>query len=457
MQSTTTPPGLGRGHAVHPSQQAHPAQRAHPGRRAIGLGAALILVAGLGLAACGGEGEPGGGTASSPTEEVENGGQEAATLTPRIAYTYDGGIQVRDATSLELVADIELEGFNRLNPLDNGRDLMVTTDEGFRVLDLGVWQEAHGDHSHYYTADPVLTDQLFKAVKPVHVVAHDGNTALFDDDSGHVMVFESAEAEDADRELREFTTASPHHGVAVPLPDGTLVVSEGTEAERTGAQAIDVDDAVIATSSDCPGLHGEGVTAGEVVAFGCADGVLTYLDGEFGKIASPGGRISTLAATEDSPVALGNYTVEGDSTPRVALVDTAAGVITPLELPAAYGSNGFGRFEDGGAVVLGVDGKLHFIDVVSGAVTGSYQVVDPWELPAEAHGSDPIPRILVLDGMVYVTDTAGQAIHVVDPATGEIWKSVTLDVVPGEIQGVDGSAQAEHHHDHGDEDGHEDE
>jgi hypothetical protein len=334
---------------------------------------------------------------------------------------------------------------------------MVTTAAGFQVLDLGVWQVAHGDHAHYYAADPVLTDQIFEAVRPVHVVPHDGNTALFDDESGHVMVFESAEAEDPDRELREFTTTAPHHGVAVPLPDGTLVVSEGTEEDRTGALAVDTDDQVIASSDACPGLHGEGVAQGEVVVFGCADGVLMFRDGAFEKIASPAptGRVSTFSATEDSPVAVGNYTVEGDETPRVSLVDTAAGVITPLDLPAGYGSNGLGRLDGGDAVVLGTDGRLHVIDAVAGKVAASYPVVDPWELPQDAHGSDPIPRILVLEGMVYVTDVVSPAIHVVDPETGEIWKSVSLDVTPGEIQGVSGDAEAEHDHDHEEED-HED-
>ncbi|MDR0366686.1 MAG: hypothetical protein LBH68_07665 [Bifidobacteriaceae bacterium] len=398
-------------------------------------------------------------TASATTPAPSSDALETAAATPRIAYTYDGGIQVRDANTLELVADIKLDGLNRLNPVGDGRTLMVTTAAGaFQVLDMGVWASAHGDHSHYFAANPVLTDQVFAATRGVHVVSHDGNTTLFDDESGHVMVFESDEALDADRELREFTTTAPHHGVAVPLEDGVLVVSEGTSEARTGARAFDANDVEIAKSDDCPGLHGEGVTAGEVVVFGCSDGVLTYSEGAFKKIASPApaGRISTLSTTEESPIALGNYTVEGDTTPRVALIDTAAGTITPVELPTTYASSGLARTDDGAALVLGTDGQIHVIDVTTGTVTAAYPVVTPWELPAEAHGADPVPRILVLEGMIYVTDPATKTIHVVDPTNGSIWKSAELDVVPGELQGVSGEGAGEHHH-HDGEEGHEDE
>ncbi|MDR2380671.1 MAG: hypothetical protein LBE08_05775, partial [Bifidobacteriaceae bacterium] len=263
----------------------------------------------------------------------------------------------------------------------------------------------------------------------------------------------------ADREERHYTTTAPHHGVAVPLPDGTLVVSEGTSEARTGAQALDADDAVIATSSDCPDLHGEGVAAAEAVVFGCADGALVFKDGAFTKLTAPEprGRISTLYAVEESAVALGDYEVEGASENRlVALVNTAAGTISTVELPTAYyGFNDAARTEDGGAMVLGLDGVLYMIDVEAATVTAAYPVIAPYETPQT--WQEPAPKLLVLDGMVYITEPAAKKIHVVDPATGELWKSVDLDVVPGEIQGVSGDSEAEHDHDHEEDEGHEEE
>jgi hypothetical protein len=432
-----------------------PQSRFYPRSRATALllSAALGLV---GLTACGNQDPKNAGTsptASSTAHQAESDAAEVAALTPRIAYTYDGGIQVRDATTLELVKDLPLAGFNRINSVGNGRDLMVSTAGAFQVLDLGVWQSAHGDHAHYYAAEPILTDQKFTAQKPGHVVGHDGLTALFDDGTGQVSVFESAEAQDPDRELRTHTTPSAHHGVAVPLEDDVLVISEGTADGRTGALAVDGAGKTIAQSDQCPGLHGEGVAQGEAVAFGCADGALVYKDGKFTKLTAPApaGATSSLFATEASPVILGDYELEGQPNQTVALIDTAAGTIKPVALPSAYyGFNDMGRLDDGAGLVLGLDGKLHVIDVVSATVKASYPVLEPWTAPAE--WQDPAPKLLVLDGMVYITDPAGKAIHVVDPETGSIWKSVELDVVPLELQGVSGDAEGAHEHgEHGEE------
>lgn len=94
-------------------------------------------------------------------------GEEAAERTPRLAAAYDGGLLVLDGLTLELVADLELPGFNRLNPAGDGRHVLVSTtagdEPGFQVLDLGTWAEAHGDHAHYFTAEPELTDVVLPA------------------------------------------------------------------------------------------------------------------------------------------------------------------------------------------------------------------------------------------------------------------------------------------------------
>lgn len=127
--------------------------------------AVLALAVPLALTGCASTG-PGtaapAGTASSagaasPQDEAPRA-TEAQARTARLAVTYDGGVRVLDAQTLEEVGDIELAGFSRLNPAGDGRHLLVSTTGGFRVLDTGTWAEAHGDHAHFWTADPVLTD-----------------------------------------------------------------------------------------------------------------------------------------------------------------------------------------------------------------------------------------------------------------------------------------------------------
>ncbi|MFD6090544.1 hypothetical protein ACFWGN_00315 [Oerskovia sp. NPDC060338] len=155
--------------------------------RHLALGIALALPAAV-LAGCAtGEASPAASSDASEHDhdhdEHEEGGHgtEAATDTPRIALTYDGGIVVLDGTSLEQVADLPLDGFTRLNPAGDERHVIVSAGDAFRVLDLGTWGEPHGNHSHFYTSDPAFTKTEFAANHPGHVVRHAGRTVLFND------------------------------------------------------------------------------------------------------------------------------------------------------------------------------------------------------------------------------------------------------------------------------------
>jgi outer membrane protein assembly factor BamB len=379
-------------------------------------------------------------------DDAAGAATEAASVTPRLALTYDGGIQVLDATTLELEADIPLEGFNRLNAAGDGRHLFVSTTGGFQVLDGGAWAEPHGDHSHYFTTEPTLLDVTYEAEMPGHVVVHDGRTALFDDGTGEVTVLDSSAVVEEDTELREHTTPSAHHGVAVELADGSLLVSEGDEDARTGIRVLDADGNEIAASDECPGVHGEAMAEGETVVIGCEDGALIYADGEITKVSSPDeyGRIGNQAGSDVSPVVLGDYKSDPDAElerpTRVSLIDTTTGELTLVDLPSSYTFRSLARGDDGEALVLGTDGQIHVIDPATGELTASYPVIDEWEEPAE--WQEPRPAIFTLDGSAYVTDPATNTIYAVDIETGEVWNEATLDVTPNELSGISGAVEA---------------
>ncbi|UNX55840.1 hypothetical protein MF406_06295 [Georgenia sp. TF02-10] len=410
----------------------------------VALGLVLPLLA---LTACSsGEAAPSAdGAASQTTEAAENQATEESTYTPRLTITYDGGIQVLDAGTLETVGQLELDGFNRLNGAGDGRHLLVSTAGGFRVLDAGAWAEPHGDHSHYYSADPELTDVVLEADKPGHVVAHGGRVALFDDGTGEVTVVDASSVADPGREARRYSTPEAHHGVAVELADGTLVVSEGTEEARTGIRVLDENDEEIASSDECPGVHGEAVAADEAVLIGCEDGGLIYKDGAITKVDSPDayGRVGNQAGSEESSVVLGDYKSDPDAElerpTRVSLTDTETGEMTLVDLPASYTFRSLARGEDGEALVLGTDGQIHVIDPASKTLVRSIPVIDEWEEPDE--WQSPRPAIFMLDGSAYVTDPAERAIHAVDIETGETWLSTELDVEPIEINGISGNVE----------------
>lgn len=406
-----------------------------PRHRAAGA-LSLALTTAL-LAAC--AGSPGADAPTTPAAEPTTpAAQERGTAVTRLAVSYDGGVQVLDADTLEVVADLPAEGYLRLNPAGDGRHVLVSTAGGFQVLDAGTWSEEHGDHAHHFTVDPLLTDVTFPAEKPGHVVVHDGRTALFDDGTGEVTVLDAAHVgEGPSDEARSLRTPHAHHGVAVELHDGTLVVSEGTEEARTGVRALDADGQETAATDVCPGVHGESVAADDVVAVGCQDGVVLFKDGAFTKVQSPDayGRIGNQAGSEASPVVLGDYKVDKDAElerpTRVALVDTRTATLQLVDLPASYTFRSLARGDDGEALVLGTDGALHVIDPESGALVRSMPVIDAWEEPEDWQVARPAVKVHA--GTAYVTDPATSSIHAVDVATGEVYRSATLDVVPDEV------------------------
>lgn len=376
--------------------------------------------------------------AASPESSAAKPAQ-ARSATPRLALTYDGGLLVLDADSLSVVGESELGGFNRLNPAGDERHVIVSTEDGFRVLDTGTWSEAHGDHAHHYTAAPALTDITFDADKPGHVVRHAGRTVLFDDGTGRIESFDPTVLADGKPQTTTFTTPVAHHGVAVELADGRLVT---TLDDRTGIVVYDAARTEIARNEQCPGIHGEAVAADEAVVFGCQDGLIIYRNGAITKVTSPDpyGRIGNQAGSEESTVVLGDYKSDPDADlerpQRVSLTDTVTGELRLVDLGTSYTFRSLGRGAFGEALVLGTDGALHVLDPASGATLRTVPVIDPWTEPQE--WQTPRPAMFVQGFTAYVTDPATNRIHAVDYEKGQVTTTAELPHTPDEITGVRG-------------------
>ncbi|AII08617.1 MULTISPECIES: zinc metallochaperone AztD [Rhodococcus] len=361
---------------------------------------------------------------------TDSGTAEATTTdsaTPRLALSYDGGVLVLDAQSLDVVGSAEVDGFTRLNPAGDDRHVLVSTGNSFTALD---------------TAEPALTDVTFEAKTPGHVVRHDGKTVLFDDGTGLVRVFDPAGLSEGTPDTTEFTTPEAHHGVAVELSDGSLLTTVGNEDERTGIVVLDRDRKEIVRNEDCPGVHGEAVAAGETVVVGCQNGLLIYRDGVITKVTSPDpyGRIGNQAGDEDSPIILGDYKTDPDAElerpERVSLTDTATGQLTLVDLGTSYTFRSLGRAPHGEALVLGTDGAVHVIDPNSKAVSRTVDVIDPWTEPDK--WQSPRPALYVQDHTAYVTDPANKKIHTIDLDTWAVSGQADLPETPNEITGVAG-------------------
>ncbi|PHP53164.1 hypothetical protein BW737_004740 [Actinomyces ruminis] len=373
---------------------------------------------------------------------------EVSDVDPRAAITYDGGIQIVDTSDGSVVADIKKEGFLRLNPAGDGRHVLVSSSEGFEVLDLGMIVKPHGDHNHYYTTTPKLTGSVIAADKPGHVVTHAGKTAVFDDGTGTVTVFETDALEDgqlSSDELTSFKTNDPHHGVAVPLTSGSILVTEGTEDERHTVHERKADGSIGAESTDCPGVHGEATAQGEdVVTFGCTNGSVVFRDGQFHKVPVPEEyqRSGNQFGSYDSPYVLTDYKTvepvdgaEPEHPTRVGVINTTDATTKTVELGSAYWFRSFGRGEAGEGVVLTNDGKLNIIDTATAAVTKQVDVVTSWT--ENENWQEPGPNVKTAGDFAYVTDPATKQLHLVQISTGTLLSSLDLSVVPNEMTVID--------------------
>jgi outer membrane protein assembly factor BamB len=342
-----------------------------------------------------------------------------------IVATYDGGIYVMDGRTLEVATDLELEGFNRINPAGDDRHVLVSTSTGFRVLDA---------------AGSTLTDVEFAGDKPGHVVRHAGRTVLFADGTGEVTVFDPTTLGDGKPETETYTTEEPHHGVAIQLENGELVLTLGTEEERVGIAVLDENQREIVRSEECPGVHGEATAQDEAVVIGCEDGVLIYRDGTITKVTSPTayGRIGNQAGTDSSPIVLGDYKQDPDAElerpEQISLIDTSTGTLKLVDLGTSYTFRSLARGPAGEALVLGTDGQLHVIDPVSAQVTRTIPVTDPWTEPLE--WQEARPAIFVRGGTAYVSDPNKKELYSIDLTSGEKLATVTLPKAPNELSGV---------------------
>lgn len=395
-----------------------------PRLRRTGIAAVTLGLAAT-LAACSTPAPEGSASSGAST-----GSGEAAGA--RVAVSYEGGILVLDGKSLETVSDFDSEEFTRLNPAGDDRHVMVTMSDGFQVLDTAAGSSDEAE----------LTDTVFPADTPGHVVRHAGRTILYADGTSDTTVFDTAALASTDGmpETETIAGVEAHHGVSIVLEDGTFLTTVGNADGRNGVEARDASGEVIAQTDQCPGVHGEGTAAGEAVVFGCEDGAILYTDGGFTKLQAPDqpyGRMGNAYVSETSPIVVGDYKTDPDAEgyllDAVTLIDTEAGTLRVVDLPegVAYTFRDVARGPDDKAYILASDGAIHVLDPETGELTDAFPVIDAWESPVE--WQDPHPAIVVADGVGYVTEPATQEIHAVDLATGDVLSSSTLEVTPNEM------------------------
>lgn len=376
---------------------------------------------------------------------------EVTSLTPRVHLTFDGGIMTVNAETGEVIAETERDGFLRLNHAGDGRHLMVSAGNEFLVFDSGLREQPHGDHSHYYEQDPVLTEVTFPAEMAGHVVVHNDTTALFADGTGEITLFDPAQpALDWVASATTTSTEDPHHGVAVPLLGHQLLLTQGTTDERHTVQVQDAQGSVIAETTDCPGVHGEATAlptdGGDVVTLGCTNGPVVFRDGAFHKVAAETEyeRTGNQHGHAESPIVLTDFKTEKEPeggterTTRIGLLNTRTDSLDVVDLGSSYWFRSLARGPQGEALILTYDGNLTVVDEETGEITHRLPVIEEWQ--EKSSWQEPGPAIRVAEDKAYITDAATDRLHIVDLTSMEVISSIDLPHTPNEIAVTTGKA-----------------
>ncbi|MBJ3784829.1 zinc metallochaperone AztD [Devosia sediminis] len=359
---------------------------------------------------------------------------------------------VGDHTAPEVTA-LDLETGNAITtfPLAAPASLYTVDGAVFAVqgagnqvsaIDSGIAIDDHGDHGDIDITDPTLVDAVLSGEKPAHFVEHDGKVALFFDGSGLVSLFSAdAWAHDGVLEIEELDSGTPHHGLAVPWGDYTLVSVADADDEkkpRLGLNVLDADGNVVGETHACPDLHGE-AASGNMLAVGCGDGLLIVSGSGEPSVEKidyaglPEGKVTTLIGGQGLQYFLGNYGAD-----KVVIVDPAeAEPYRLIDLPTRRVHFVTDPVRPKFAYVFTEDGQLRQLDVVAGEFTQAVTVTEPYSMDGE--WSLPRPRIAVAGDVIAVTDPNEGKVHLIDAESFTITGDIAVEGLPYTIVAVGGS------------------
>lgn len=313
------------------------------------------------------------------------------------------------------------------------------------AIATGIHVHDHGDHGDIDIADPAAIDSIVSGEKPVHFVGHDGKIALFFDAEGKTrIVSESDWLDGGDLATAEFDSGAPHHGVAVPWGDYTIV-SVPNPADPTalpiGVNVIDAAGAVVGDLHACANLHGE-ASSGNMLAIACAEGLLIVTGSGAPEITLlpyaglPEGKATTLLGGVGLQYFLGNYGAD-----KVVTIDPSAeNPFRLIDLPTRRVHFAADPVRPKFAYVFTEDGQLRQLDVLTGEIVQSLAVTEPYSMDGE--WSLPRPRIAVAGDVVAVTDPNQGQVHLIDITTFAETGTIPVAGAPYNIVAVGGSGTA---------------
>lgn len=306
----------------------------------------------------------------------------------------------------------------------------------------GIEIEDHGEHADLKVGDPELVTSTVEGERPVHLVEHGGDIAIFFDGSGKVALINGKAWQNDSPRPTEFDSGKAHHGVAVPWHGGAIISRRvpGEEALPSGFLVFDDKGDLVSDTELCADVHGE-ATSGDMLAFGCSDGVLVAsgITPGFQLLAYPedeGQRVGTLLGGKHMQYFLANYGAR-----TVALIEPDAAdpyrfVDLPFDRVHFVLDDARPRF----AYILLANGVVHELDVVAGTLGRSVAVTDPYATDGEH--SAAMPRLAVAGETLVVSDPAQGRLHLIDTASFTLAGAIDVGGVPSSVVAVGGSGTA---------------
>ena len=351
-----------------------------------------------------------------------------------------------DLVSGDVVGSFPLASPASLYITSSGRAVYAVQGAGNQVSAIvsGIEVDDHGDHGDIEVSAPAAVAAVVAGEKPVHFVEHDGRIALFFDGDGKAALAQESDWLDGgELDVAEVESGAPHHGVAVPWGDYTIVSVPNPDdptALPIGVKVVDGSGAAVGDLHACPDLHGE-ASSGNMLAIACAEGLLIVSGSGAPEITLlpyaglPEGKSTTLLGGVGMQYFLGNYGAD-----KVVTIDPAAEApFRLIELPTRRVHFAVDPIRPKFAYVFTEDGQLHQLDALAGEIVRSVTVTEPYSMDGE--WSLPRPRLAVAGDVVAVTDPLGGEVHLIDIASFAEARSIPVAGSPYNIVAVGGSGQ----------------
>lgn len=361
-----------------------------------------------------------------------------------VADHAEGKVTALDALSGDTLGSFALKGPASLYSIQSGEAVFAVQGSANQVAAIrsGIALEDHGDHGDIELSEPTLVEAVIAGEKPAHFVEHGGKVALFFDGSGKVDLFSPQQWVDEDAvTATQLDSGTPHHGLAVPWGDFTLVSTANAEDEkkpRIGLNVLDAEGNRVGETHACPDLHGE-ASSGNLLIVGCGDGVLVVSGSGEPQVTKldyaglPAGKTTTLIGGQGMQYFLGNYGPD-----KVVIIDPAeAAPYRLVELPTRRVHFVADSVRPRFAYIFTEDGFLRQLDVVKGELVQSIKVTEPYSMDGE--WSLPRPRIAVAGDRVAVTDPLKGLVHLVDVETFALAGEIAVAGAPYNIVALGGS------------------